>query len=130
MDRNIVTLEAEYTSSVYATKCNTKEFGEGCPIKFFKCPFDEKPCEEIEAEDWEKVFKKEEVPFKKGELVAVRDTDKELYRIYVFYGYNDIDCGPYKYKVYRNIKEFKDSDTLNFIQCEKLSVFSKKFFFE
>ena len=129
MDRNIITLEAEYTSNVYATKCNTKEFGEGCPIRFFKCPFDEKCCEEIEAEDWEKIFQKEEVPFKKGELVAVRDKCNYTWTIKVFNSYNPYN-DDYKYRVYSDINNLDDAKCMNYQQCEKLSVFSKKFFFE
>lgn len=129
MDRNIITLEAEYTSNVYATKCNTKEIGQGCPVRFFKCPFDEKACEEIEAEDWEKIFQKEEVPFKKGELVAVKDKHNHSWVIKVFSSYNINDNG-FKYRVYDDIDDLDDTKCMNYQECEKLSVFSKKFFFE
>lgn len=129
MNVNIVALEAAYDSNVFAAKCNAKDTGQSCPVKFFKCPFDEKCCEEIEASDWEEIFKKEEVPFRKGELVAVKDKDFDTWIIKVFNSYN-IHNDDYKYRVYNNIDNLDDAKCTNFQQCEKLSVFSKKFFFE
>ena len=128
MNRNTITLEATFTANVYATKCNTKEIGQGCPVKFFKCPFDEKSCEEIEASDWEEIFKKEEIPFKKGELVAVKDRHSSTWAIKVFNGYTNIN--DFKYRVYDSITDLDDAKCMNYQECEKLSVFSKKFFFE
>ena len=129
MNRNIVTLEARYTPNVLATRCSTKDLTKCCPIEVFKCPFDEKCCEEIEPEDWEEIFKKEEVPFKKGELVAVKDKHSHNWVIKVFNGYST-NTNDFKYRVYDSVDDLDDAKCLNYQECEKLSMFSKKFFFE
>lgn len=135
MYRQMVNLQMDYNKDMLAARCRNKANNEpnvrseDCPVGICVCPFGDVPCEEITNEHWASIIKMEEVPFKKGELVAVKDTSDKNWSIRVFHSYNEYGH-TFNYRVYEHINDLNDGECINFEQCEKLSEFSKKFFFE
>ena len=125
MEQQVAEIVIIADAKTLAEKCRRED--ESCTLgDYVDCPLN-CSCNEVTKYDWEKVLKAREIPFRKGELVAVKDDHQNTWDIKVFHSYNNDE--KYHYRVFTSLENLTDSGScINYKYCEKLSAFSKKFF--
>lgn len=117
--------EATFTTTWEPESLANKCHRDGCcPIDYMKCPFDSR-CHDVTADDWKRVLKRVQTPFKEGELVLVKDNPSCYWMIRIFKEY--VPSMEQPYCVYRTIEDYNSNrEYVCYRYCEKLRSIAEK----